>query len=320
MLKTNLFKKSEKESDEKSNKLIKKMHKNFDKSDEKSDKLIDKLDEKSNKLIKNSHKNFDKSDEKSDKLIDKSDEKSDKLIDKSDKLIDKSDEKSDNLIDKSDKKLYKLIDKSDKLINKSDENSNETEINTINNLINHLNISEKNHYTEIMKIKTLKKVFQYCIINKINSQQYGPLIENYILIKYNFNKNKASLCIGDYNKNNNNYEIKISICCKKYKKFNYVQIRPSHNCQFYILIAYYLSINNVNNGGELYIFNIPNDELKQIIFKYGNYAHGTKLKLGDITIEALNDLNNNKEYSIRPTINSNCWNELIKFQILENDF
>ena len=45
-----------------------------------------------------------------------------------------------------------------------------------------------------------------------------------------------------------------------------------------------------------------------------------KLKLGNITIEALNDLNNNKEYSIRPTINSNCWNELIKFQILENDF
>ena len=231
-------------------------------------------------------------------------------------MLKKSDENSDKLIEKSDK----LIKNSDKLINKSNENSDENEIDIINDLINHLNISEKNHYTEIMKIKTLKSAFQYCIINKINSQQYGPLIENYILIKYNFNKNKASLCIGDYNKNNNNYEIKISICCKKSKKFNYVQIRPSHNCQFYILIAYYLSNNNVNNGGELYIFNIPNNELKQIIFKYGNYAHGTKLKLGNITIEALNDLNNNKEYSIRPTINSNCWNELIKFQILENDF
>ena len=220
----------------------------------------------------------------------------------------------------SDEKSDKLINKSDEKSDKSEVKSDENEVDIINDLINHLNISEKNHYNEIMKIKTLKSAFQYCIINKINSQQYGPLIENYILIKYNFNKNKASLCIGDYNKNNNNYEIKISICCKKSKKFNYVQIRPSHNCQFYILIAYYLSNNNVNNGGELYIFNIPNDELKQIIFKYGNYAHGTKLKLGDITIEALNDLNNNKEYSIRPTINSNCWNELIKFQILENDF
>ena len=290
MLKTNLFKKSEKESDEKSDKLI-----------NKSDKLIDKSDEK---LIIKSDKLIDKSNEK---LINKSDEK---LINKSDKLIDKSDEK---LINKSD-------EKSDKSEVKSEVKSDENEVDIINDLINHLNISEKNHYNEIMKIKTLKSAFQYCIINKINSQQYGPLIENYILIKYNFNKNKASLCIGDYNKNNNNYEIKISICCKKSKKFNYVQIRPSHNCQFYILIAYYLSNNNVNNGGELYIFNIPNNELKQIIFKYGNYAHGTKLKLGDITIEALNDLNNNKEYSIRPTINSNCWNELIKFQILENDF
>jgi len=268
----------------------------------KSDKLIDK----SEKLDENFDKLIDKSEKKSDEMLEKLDENFDKLIDKSEK-------KSDEMLEKLDKKFDKSKEKSNK-------NNDETEIDIINNLINHLNISEKNHYTEIMKIKTLKKAFQYCIINKINSQQYGPLIENYILIKYNFNKNKASLCIGDYNKNKNNYEIKISICCKKSKKFNYVQIRPSHNCQFYILIAYYLSNNNVNNGGELYIFNIPNDKLKEIIFKYGNYAHGTKLKLGDITIETLNDLNNNKEYSIRPTINSNCWNELIKFQILENDF
>ena len=70
--------------------------------------------------------------------------------------------------------------------------------------------------------------------------------------------------------------------------------------------------------GELYIFKVPKAEIKKIVVSYGGYAHGTIKEYGIITIESLNNLKN-KEYALRPSINDNCWNELIMFRVLESD-
>jgi hypothetical protein len=54
--------------------------------------------------------------------------------------------------------------------------------------------------------------------------------------------------------------------------------------------------------------------------KYGSYSHGTVKKLGKITMEDLNDISNNNEYSIRPAFDSKLWKELQSFRVNEVNF
>lgn len=176
--------------------------------------------------------------------------------------------------------------------------------------------SNKIHYNNIMKLPTLKEAHMYCKYNNLSGQFTGPILEKYIKIKYNMIKNNASLCIGDLNCNNINLEIKVSNGGKENNKFNYVQIRLNHFCE-YILTAYYLNYNNINNLGELFIFRLNKSIMKKFILNYGSYAHGTIEKLGKITIDDLNNNENQKEYSLRIKYNSKCWNELLEFRINE---
>ena len=98
--------------------------------------------------------------------------------------------------------------------------------------------------------------------------------------------------------------------------FNYVQLRMNHNCE-YILTAYYIDYTNLDNLGELYIFQINKENMKSLILKYGGYAHGTIGELGEITIEDLHSMNNQKEYALRPKYGDKCWIELLSFRINE---
>ena len=130
-------------------------------------------------------------------------------------------------------------------------------------------------------------------------------------------KNKSSLCIGDLQHNQTNLEIKISMGGKDYNKFNYVQLRMNHNCE-YLLTAYYLSDDNVDTtGGELFIFKLNKTDMKKMILNYGGYAHGTIQKLGPITEADLNDTTNDKEYAIRPKYGDKCWGDLLQLRIDE---
>ena len=179
--------------------------------------------------------------------------------------------------------------------------------------------SNVDHKQEILKETSLKHAHIYCKINRLSGQVTGGLIEYYIKTKYNMTKNKESDCIGDLQHNNINYEIKVSNGGKYHRLFNYVQIRFNHQCD-YLLTAYYLSNENVEEHGELYIFKIPKNDMKYLILKHGQYAHGTIRKFGRITPHQLNDINNNtKEYAIRPKYNDKCWNTLLEFRIDETD-
>lgn len=173
-----------------------------------------------------------------------------------------------------------------------------------------------NHEEIIMNLSTLKDVHIYCKYNNLSSQYIGIIIEKYIKIKYNMIKNKSSLCNGDLQSKNINYEIKISNGGKENNKFNYVQLRLNHNCN-YILTAYYLDYDNLENLGELFIFKLNKENIKELIYKYGNYSHGTIKELGDISFNDLNDINNKKEYSLRPKYNDKCWNDLLLYRIDE---
>jgi hypothetical protein len=192
-----------------------------------------------------------------------------------------------------------------------------TQIETILKLRYVLGLSKCNHKIEIMKQPTIKDAHVYCKINQLSGQVSGPLIENYIKDKYEMTKNKASLCIGDLQRNQTNYEIKVSSGGKDNNKFNYVQLRINHCCE-YILTAYYLDEKNADELGELFIFKLNKKDMKPLIFKHGGYAHGTVQKLGPITEADLENESNDKEYAIRPKYGDGCWCDLLQFRIDES--
>ena len=179
-----------------------------------------------------------------------------------------------------------------------------------------LETSKINHSTEIMKQSDLKHAHIYCKIHGLSGQLSGPLIENYIKNKYGMSKNNSSSCIGDLQYEKINIEIKVSNGGKDNNKFNFVQIRMNHSCD-YILSAYYIDNSNLSECGELFLFKLNKDNIKIIVLKYGGYAHGTIQKLGYITKEDLDNITNNKEYAIRPKYGDKCWNELLTFRIHE---
>lgn len=174
--------------------------------------------------------------------------------------------------------------------------------------------SNKIHTDTIMKLPTLKDAHIYCKYNNLSGQFTGPILEKYIKTKYKMTKNIASSCEGDLKYNDSNFEIKASNGGKENNKFNYVQLRMNHNCE-YILTAYYIDYENLDSLGELFIFKLNKERIKPLIVKYGNYAHGTVGELGEITIEDLNNVGNQKEYSLRPKYKDKCWNELLQFRI-----
>jgi len=177
-------------------------------------------------------------------------------------------------------------------------------------LKDHLVCSSINHETAIMKEPTLKAAHIYCVLNNISAQQYGPLLEKYILLKNNFKKNSAADCNGDCSKDGKNAEVKASLGGAKHTKFNWVQIRVSHDINYYILTAYHLTTENVETEGELYVFNVPKSEMIPLIVQHGGYAHGTIKEYGKITA----DLDQTKEYAIRPTYGDKCWKDFMRFR------
>ena len=176
--------------------------------------------------------------------------------------------------------------------------------------------SNKKHTENIMNLPTLKEAHIYCKFNNMSGQFTGPVLEKYIEKKYNMTKNNASSCNGDLKCNDLDVEIKASNGGKENNKFNFVQLRMNHNCE-YILTAYYIDYTNLENLGELYIFKLKKENIKQLIEKYGGYAHGTIGELGKITMDDLNDKGNQKEYALRPKYGDKCCNEMLQFRIDE---
>jgi hypothetical protein len=188
----------------------------------------------------------------------------------------------------------------------------------IQKLKDHLSLSTLRHEEEILKEISLKNAHIYCVVNNVSAQQYGPLLEKFIRVKNNFTKNVARECNGDCSKDNKNAEVKASLGGANHNKFNWVQLRVSHDIQYYILTAYHLISENVEGGGELYVFSVPKENMIQLIERYGGYAHGTKKEHGPITIADLSDEKNKKEYALRPSYGDACWRAAMEFRVGED--
>jgi hypothetical protein len=189
----------------------------------------------------------------------------------------------------------------------------------IKRLMEHLTLSKVKHEDLVMIQPSLKDANIYCVLHNVSPQQYGPILERYIRSKFNYVKNSAKECTGDCSKDGKNSEVKVSLGGASHTKFNFVQIRPSHDCDIYILTAYHLTQDNVQAEGDLYIFRVPKSDMKSLVLSYGGYAHGTIKEHGRITLEALNDEKSTREYALRPTVGDECWKSLIPFRISESE-
>lgn len=181
-------------------------------------------------------------------------------------------------------------------------------------LLTNLIENKVEHLKNILCEETLKDAHIYCKINNLSGQISGVILESYIINKYKMIKSKSSECIGDCSKNNKTIEIKVSLGGKTHNNFNYVQLRPNHKIDYYILTAYIINNSNINDLGDLYIFQINKESMLILIKKYGAYAHGTIAKLGKIDII---DEKSDKEYCIRPKYQSKCWKELLRFRVYD---
>lgn len=123
---------------------------------------------------------------------------------------------------------------------------------------------------------------------------------------------------GDGMKNGTNYEIKVSVHDTKCKT-NVRQIRPHHNVDFYIIMAF-----NVFGGdkGEAFLFKVPSNVIYELVLEYGGYTHGTVKRNGVITAESIRDKSTDFEYSLSADPNANdnskskkLWDELMKYSV-----
>lgn len=108
----------------------------------------------------------------------------------------------------------------------------------------------------------------------LNPQSYGAQFEKRIRTAYKWNKNSAKDRIGDasyiLNTNKINTEIKISLTTEFDKNVNILQIRDSHNIDYYDIF-----IIHIDNTVER--FRLSKDQMSEELLNTGlSLAHGTK--------------------------------------------
>lgn len=129
------------------------------------------------------------------------------------------------------------------------------------------------------------------------SESWGAQLERRTKEIFNI-KNKTDNTSGDGRINQKTIEVKWSLGGKERQSFNWVQLRPSHNIDFYFLGAYI--VNKKNPLGKVFKFIIPAKELYALLPEYGGYAHGTIKEQGKITEDSIK--NNTYEYALRCNI------------------
>ena len=172
--------------------------------------------------------------------------------------------------------------------------------------------------TQIIDIINKASTFtEKCILTKKYLTPQSTTMEQIIKkdLEMNDKKNQTS---GDATKEGTNYEIKYSGHAKE-SKWNFVQIRPDHDVQMYLLLGYNMYDECDENLGKGYVFKVPAETMYDLIIKYGGYAHGTVDKLGKITKENLKG--RNCEYALRCDPNSKkgkskkIFDELLKYEV-----
>ncbi len=149
----------------------------------------------------------------------------------------------------------------------------------------------------------------------LSSQKWSILLEHYIKNIFDLNDRISNLH-GDASISNKSIEIKVSLGTGDSKRysFNYVQLRPSHNIDMYIFVAYNLYYGEC---GKVHFFLINKSDMENLICEFGTYAHGSKKELGKITSHSI--IADKREYALRPKLNDKLWARLMLYDKSADD-
>lgn len=148
----------------------------------------------------------------------------------------------------------------------------------------------------------------------LSSQRRSPFLEKYIKHKFRIKEPKDHISGDGISRRGYNIEIKVSLGNGGY---NFVQIRPDHNIDFYLFLCYDYTKEEL---GKVTWLLISSKEMINLILYTKQYAHGTIAKLGQITRKNIRGYNH--EYAIRVTNSpkgKDIWKKLIKYEIKEED-
>jgi hypothetical protein len=146
-------------------------------------------------------------------------------------------------------------------------------------------------------------------------QAWSVLLEKSIKKRFDIKPAKSEISGDGIHHKLKNVEIKVSLGGgDDDNKFNFVQLRPHHDLDYYLFFLYNKQLDEVN------CLKIEPKVIYNLLPTYGGYAHGTVKLNGKITLSNIS--NNTFEYALRPTYNINglkksdtLWRELIKYKI-----
>ena len=177
----------------------------------------------------------------------------------------------------------------------------------VNNLLEELQngVDKTKLKSEVINTTSTRSAF---IVSKatLSSQQYGAALESHIKTKFQWGGQTDNKSGDSTTPKGNRIEIKCSIEDAK-GGFNYVQIRPSHTVDYYLLANYSISTDEV-------IFLLcPKKEFVDLVVSNGQLAHGTN----DASFEY-------KEYAYRPKMHGRLgtkgreqWENLQQWRVSE---
>ena len=195
---------------------------------------------------------------------------------------------------------------------------------------------KKYQMREMYRAPTLICACAYAKLEKVPGIRYGTMLEKYMIQQYGWTKLKSSDHCGDaYVPNKGiNVEIKVSFCSFSKQKFNFVQVRPGHACDFlfvaYILPRYEECMEIIGDNdamlaalsdlSSLQYFYIPNHQMRTLIMSKmlkASLAHG-QTEDDKYSLEAFDT--NHFEFAIRGGKNDDNWKVLQEYRISSEEF
>lgn len=148
---------------------------------------------------------------------------------------------------------------------------------------------------------SLKEYARDCVLYGVSSQAYGSGAQAVVKNICGFKK-ETKEDRGDFIYKNKAIEYKFSIANSD-GKINFVQLRPSHKIDYYLL-SYY---DPKETGPDmLENFVCRSRDLYLLLPEFGGYAHGTVKDNGKVTAENIvKNLKNGCEYALRPNTTNN---------------
>jgi len=189
-----------------------------------------------------------------------------------------------------------------------------------------------NNIVKKMRVNT-RKYIQQCNIEQnplkksiickhyLNSVEWSFIMEKYLKNKFSLINSYTHNSGDGITQNGKNIEIKVSLGDAK-GKFNFVNLRPYHNIDYYLFMCYNLY---EKKYGKVYIFICKSSKIYSLLPKYGEYAQGNITTLGPITKQSI--IKNKKKYItyvLRPNPNQintkskELWDKLIKYSIISD--